>query len=59
MDWQLSSHFSLYSTAGTSVAAAKPVVQFAGRDVLTLARPLLFWTLGIEVRATSEASRDW
>ncbi|MEY4543939.1 MAG: hypothetical protein RL685_134 [Pseudomonadota bacterium] len=59
VDWQLSSHFSLYSTAGASIAAAKPVVQFAGRDVLTLARPLLFWTLGIEVRATSEASRDW
>lgn len=58
-NWQLSSHFSLYSTLGASVAAAKPVVQFAGRDVLTLARPLAFWTLGVEYRAAAEASRDW
>lgn len=58
-DWQLSSHFSLYSTLGASVAAAKPVVEFVGRDVLTLARPLAFWTLGVEYRATSSGSRDW
>jgi hypothetical protein len=59
INWRLSSHFALLSGAGVSAAAAKPVVQFAGRDVLTLARPLLFWTLGVEYRATSEASRDW
>jgi hypothetical protein len=59
LDWQLSSSFSLYSTTGASVAVATPVVEFAGRDVLTLAQPLAFWTLGVEYRATSEASRDW
>jgi hypothetical protein len=59
LTWQLSSHFSLYSTAGASVAALEPVVQFAGRDVLTLAQPLAFCTFGVEYRATSEASRDW
>jgi len=59
LDWQLSSSFSLYATGGASLAAAKPVVQFAGRDVLTLARPLVSGTLGIEYRATSQASRDW
>lgn len=58
-DWQLSSHFSLYSSLGASVATSKPVVQFVGRDVFTLGRPLAVWTLGVEYRATSEASRDW
>jgi len=59
VEWRLSSHFSLCSTAGASVAAPKPVVQFAGREVLTLARPLLFYTLGVEYRAAPAASRDW
>jgi hypothetical protein len=58
-DWQLSSHWSLYSSLGASVAAAKPVVQFVGRDVLTLARPLALWSLGVEYRSTSQGSRDW
>jgi hypothetical protein len=59
LDWQLSSSFSLFATGGATVAAAKPVVQFAGRDVLTLARPIVSGTLGVEYRATSEARRDW
>lgn len=59
VEWRLSSHFSLCSTAGASVAAPKPVVRFAGREVLTLARPLLLYTLGVEYRAASSASRDW
>jgi len=57
--WRLSSSWALCSMAGASVAFAKPVVEFAGRHVATLARPLAAWTLGMEYRANSPGSRDW
>jgi hypothetical protein len=59
VEWRLSSHFSLCSTVGAGVATPKPVVRFAGRDVLTLARPLLSYTLGVEFRPAPAAQRDW
>jgi hypothetical protein len=56
--WRLSHSFALRSSLGTSYAFPKPVVEFAGREVLRLGRPLVHWTLGIEFRAVSDISSD-
>lgn len=56
--WQLSRRFALRSSFGASHAFTKPLVQFAGRQVLTLGRPLVAWTLGIEFRADSASNGD-
>lgn len=56
--WTLSRSLALSSSLGASFALAKPVVQFAGRQVVTLGQPLVAWTLGVEYRAFSERSGD-
>jgi hypothetical protein len=39
-------------------ALAKPVVRFAGRDVLALGQQLITATVGLEWRATGAPTRD-
>lgn len=56
--WKLSRKFALSSGLCPSLALAKPLVEFADRQVFTLGRPLVAWTLRVEYRALSDSSRD-
>ena len=56
--WRVSSRIALRTSLGTDYALTQPVVQFAGREVATLGQPLLTWSLGLEIRATSLANGD-
>lgn len=56
--WELSRKWALSSSSSPSFALAKPAVEFAGREVLVLGRPLVVWTLRVEYRAFPESRRD-
>ena len=56
--WRLSGDISLRSSLGANYAFPEPAVQFAGTPIVTLARPLLSWTFGIEWRAIGDSVGD-
>jgi hypothetical protein len=58
LGWRLSPRLSLRSSLGADYALAKPVVRFAGRNVLALGQPLITLALGLEFRATGTSPGD-
>lgn len=56
--WHALGRFSLTARIEGTYAVAKPVVEFADREIATLGRPFALCTVGIEFRAAGSGSDD-